>query len=96
MVQNSMGDMTHLLDENISGNSIIKIYHAQEQEKNKFYRFIKNVRQQRFKVDVTAALNTNLINILLGLALSIVVFSSSISLGMSAGEFLSISRRLLF
>ena len=96
MVQNSMGDMTHLLDENISGNSIIKIYHAQEQEKNKFYRFIKNVRQQRFKVDVTAALNTNLINILLGLALSIVVFSSSISLGMSAGEFLSYFTALAF
>ena len=96
MVQNSMGDMTHLLDENISGNSIIKIYHAQEQEKNKFHRFIKNVRQQRFKVDVTAALNTNLINILLGLALSIVVFSSSISLGMSAGEFLSYFTALAF
>ena len=30
-VQNSMGQMTHLLDENISGNSLIKIYHAQAQ-----------------------------------------------------------------
>ena len=28
-VQNSMGRMTHLLDENISGSSLVKIYHAQ-------------------------------------------------------------------
>ena len=35
-VQNSMGRMTHLLDENISGSSLVKIYHAQEQESEKF------------------------------------------------------------
>lgn len=40
-MQNSMGDMTHLLDENISGNSIIKIYHAQEQEKINFIDLLK-------------------------------------------------------
>ena len=31
-VQESMGKMTHLLDENISGNDLIKIYQAQETE----------------------------------------------------------------
>jgi ABC-type multidrug transport system, ATPase and permease components len=37
-VQNSMGRMTHLLDENISGSSLVKIYHAQEQESKKIQR----------------------------------------------------------
>ncbi|SFV76613.1 Lipid A export ATP-binding/permease protein MsbA [hydrothermal vent metagenome] len=88
-VQQSMGSMTHLLDENISGSSLIKIYHAQTQESTKFNDLIKNIRQQRFKVDMTGALNSGFVNILIGLSLGSVVYFSSTSLQMSAGEFLS-------
>ncbi|HIB97121.1 MAG TPA: lipid A export permease/ATP-binding protein MsbA [Candidatus Thioglobus sp.] len=88
-VQQSMGNMTHLLDENISGSSLIKIYHAQTQESTKFNDLIKNIRQQRFKVDMTGALNSGFVNILIGLSLGSVVYFSSTSLQMSAGEFLS-------
>ncbi|MDC9726626.1 MAG: lipid A export permease/ATP-binding protein MsbA [Candidatus Thioglobus sp.] len=88
-VQNSMGNMTHLLDENISGNSLVKIYHAQEQESTKFNDLIKNIRQQRFKVDMTGAINTGFVNVLIGLSLGSVVYFSSTSLQMTAGEFLS-------
>ncbi len=88
-VQNSMGRMTHLLDENISGSSLVKIYHAQDQESNKFNNLIKNIRQQRFKVDMTGAFNTGFVNILIGLSLGSVVYFSSTLLAMSAGEFLS-------
>jgi len=88
-VQKSIGDMTHLLEENISGNSVIKIFEAEKYEKDKFDHQVNNVRQQRFKVDLTAAINSNLINILLGLSLAMVVYFSSFSLQMTAGEFLS-------
>lgn len=88
-VQDSMGRMTHLLDENISGSSLVKIYHAQNQETTKFHQLIKNIRQQRFKVDMTGALNTSFVNILIGLSLGVVVYFSSTTLKMSAGEFLS-------
>ena len=88
-VQQSMGSMTHLLDENISGTSLIKIYHAQTQESTKFNDLIKNIRQQRFKVDMTGAFNSGFVNILIGLSLGSVVYFSSTSLQMSAGEFLS-------
>ncbi len=88
-VQNSMGQMTHLLDENISGSSLVKIYHAQKQESTKFNDLIKNIRQQRFKVDMTGAFNTGFVNILIGLSLGSVVYFSSTLLNMSAGEFLS-------
>ena len=57
-VQESMGKMTHLLDENISGNDLIKIYQAQETETNKFFSIINTIRQQRFKVDMAGGLNT--------------------------------------
>ena len=42
-VQKSMGSMTHLLDENISGSSLVKIYHAQDQESTKFNNLIKKL-----------------------------------------------------
>ena len=88
-VQDSMGQMTHLLDENISGNDLIKIYNAQKNEKNKFLNLIKTIRQQRFKVDMASALNTSLVNTLIGLSLSAVVYISSTYLVMSAGDFLA-------
>ena len=88
-VQQSMGSMTHLLDENISSNSLVKIYHAQAQESAKFGGLVQMVRQQRFKVDMTGGVNTAFVNILIGLSLGAVVYFSANSLQMSAGEFLS-------
>ena len=88
-VQESMGKMTHLLDENISGNDLIKIYQAQETETNKFFSIINTIRQQRFKVDMAGGLNTSIVNALIGLSLAFVVYFSSTYLAMSAGDFLA-------
>jgi subfamily B ATP-binding cassette protein MsbA len=88
-VQDSMGKMTHLLDENISGSDLVKIYHAQDNEQSKFLKLIKTIRQQRFKVDMAGGLNTSVVNILIGLSLACVVFISSTYLTMSAGDFLA-------
>ena len=89
-VQDSMGRMTHLLDENISGNDLIKIYNAQDPvSRNKFYKIINTIRQQWFKVDLAAGLNTAIVNILIGLSLGCVVYLSSTYLIMSAGDFLA-------
>ena len=84
-----MGKMTHLLDENISGNDLIKIYQAQETETNKFFSIINTIRQQRFKVDMAGGLNTSIVNALIGLSLAFVVYFSSTYLVMSAGDFLA-------
>ena len=88
-VQESMGSMTHLLDENISGNDLVKIYNASKSEKNKFNNLINIIRQQRFKLELASALNTSIVNILIGLSLASVVFFSSTYLQMSAGDFLA-------
>ena len=88
-VQDSMGKMTHLLDENISGSDLIKIYNAQKSEKNKFFSIINTIRQQRFKVDMASGLNTSIVNALIGLSLGCVVYFSSTFLVMTAGDFLA-------
>jgi len=84
-----MGKMTHLLDENISGSDLVKIYNAQSNEESKFSQLVKIIRQQRFKVDLAGGVNTSVVNILIGLCLATVVYFSSTFLGMSAGEFLA-------
>ncbi|KAA0456454.1 MAG: lipid A export permease/ATP-binding protein MsbA [Candidatus Thioglobus sp.] len=89
LVQQSIGSMTHLLDENISGNSLVKIYQAQQQEKNKFFDLIQKIRQQRFKVDMTSILNMAFVNVFIGASLASVVYFSVTYLQMSAGGFLS-------
>ena len=88
-VLDSMGKMTHLLAENISGNDLVKIYNAQYHEESKFSQLVTTIRQQRFKVDVVGGLNTSIVNILIGLCLATVVYFSSTFLAMSAGEFLA-------
>jgi ATP-binding cassette, subfamily B, bacterial MsbA len=88
-VQDSMGSLTHLLDENISGSDIIKIYNAQSVEKTKFFNITNTLRHQWFKVDLAAGLNTSIVNILIGLSLALVVYLSSIHLKMTAGDFLA-------
>ena len=88
-VQDSMGKLTHILDENISGSDLIKIYHAQKSEYTKFNKIINIIRQQWFKVDLAAGLNTSIVNILIGLSLALVVYLSSTKLIMSAGDFLA-------
>ena len=88
-VQDSMGKMTHLLDENISGSDLVKIYHAQKNEQNKFFELINTIRHQRFKVNMASGLNTSIVNTLIGLCLAFVVYVSSTYLTMSAGDFLA-------
>jgi len=89
IVQQTMGKLSHLMNENIFGNSIIKIYQGQNIERRKLEALAKRVRHQRFKVSMTGSLNANLVNVLLGAALSFIVYFSSINLEMTAGEFLS-------
>ena len=88
-VQDSMGRLTHILDENISGSDLIKIYNAQSSEESKFKKIINVIRQQWFKVDLAAGVNTSIVNILIGFSLALVVYLSSTRLMMSAGNFLA-------
>ena len=88
-VQKTMGNLTHTLNEDISAISLIKIYGAEKEELTKFTKLSNTIRHQRYKVDFSSALNSNLVNILLGFALSFVVYMSSVAFNMTAGEFMS-------
>ena len=88
-LQKSMGDISQILNENIDGQSIVKIYRAEKLERDKFIRNANHLRQQKFKLDFTSAFNSNFINTLLGLCLGVIIYFSSVNQSMSGGEFLS-------
>ena len=88
-VQHSVGKITQLLSESISGNYLVKIYHAQKQMHTKFLDLSKCIRQQRFKLEMTSSFNTLFISLAIGILLSLVVYFSSIHLNMTAGNFLA-------
>jgi subfamily B ATP-binding cassette protein MsbA len=66
-----MGKMTHLLDENISGNDLIKIYNAQKAKKINFSRLLIPLGNKDLKLMFAGGLNTSIVNILIGLSLPV-------------------------
>ena len=88
-LQESMGDISQILNENIDGQSIVKMYLAERREREKFIQNANHLRQQKFKLDFTSAYNSNFINTLLGLCLGVIIYFSSTNQSMSGGEFLS-------
>ena len=89
IVQNSIGSLTQLLSESLLAMPIIKIYSAQQQKSNNFFNLTNKIRQQRFKIDIVSFANIAVVNILIATSLAAIVYLSSVSLKISAGEFLS-------
>jgi len=88
-VQKTMGSINSSLTENINGGHIVKLYGAQDKERAKFFDLLKNLRQQKFKLEMTGAFNTDINKILISIVLSLVVYISSVHMNMTAGEFLA-------
>ncbi len=89
IVQQSMGKLTHLLNEDISAQALVKLYHAQKSEKQRFFNLGAKIRKQRFQLDIVGSLNTAIASVGLAISLSVVVYFSSVYLQMSAGDFLA-------
>jgi subfamily B ATP-binding cassette protein MsbA len=88
-LQNSMGHLTHILDENISNHTLVKIYHAQKQEEEKVHEQTKSLRQKNFKIAITDSINNSIIYILIGMGLSSSIYVASGPLAMTAGQFIA-------
>lgn len=72
-IQGDMGDMNHILDENIKGQKIVKVYHGQHNEKSRFRRATRRVRNAAIKSEVAASLSTPIIEFLMFVLMSLVI-----------------------
>lgn len=91
-IQGNMGNMNHILDENIKGQKIIKIYAGQQHEKQKFSHAVKQIRNASLKSEVATSASTPVIELLIVgvIALIIILMALQSKSGLlTPGEFLT-------
>lgn len=92
-MQNSMGELTHSLEESISAHKDIKIYGAEQHEENKHLKITENLRLHTMAVIKVSALNVPLVQIIAAIAMSSVIYAVSL---MSAEDLFSPGELIAF
>ena len=91
-IQETMGDVSHITNEVISGYQVVKNYGGQAYESQRFdATSLKNLRQG-MKVVVTNSINTPAVQLLMAIAMAVVVWLAlrpAVIDNISAGEFIS-------
>lgn len=91
-IQQTMGDVSHITNEVITGYQVVKNYGGQAYESKRFDTTSKKNLKQGMKVVVTNSINTPAIQLLMAMAMSVVVWLAlrpAVISGITAGEFIS-------
>ncbi len=91
-IQNSMGDVSHIVNEAINGFAVVKSYGGADFERERFEQASRENLRQSMKMVVTTSLNTPLVQLLMAVAMSFVVYMAlqpDILGDVSAGEFVA-------
>jgi len=83
-LQDSVGDITRVIQEAISGSREIKIFGGERYEATRFQKLNNWIRRYRMKVAIASSLNVPIVQIFTVIALSIVVYFASLQ--SQAGE----------
>lgn len=73
-IQQSVGDITDSASETIKGYQVVRIFGGEEAEKERFYQASLKNKRQFMKLVVTQSLNTPMVQFLVALALSALLF----------------------
>ncbi|MEN8175397.1 MAG: lipid A export permease/ATP-binding protein MsbA [Pseudomonadota bacterium] len=76
--QDTIGSMTHVLEEAVQGHKVVKIFHGQEYERRRFHRVSNRVRQYLFKVVLAGASNVAVVELLTSVVLGSIVYFGTI------------------
>lgn len=91
-LQNSMGDVSHVVQEAVNGYSVVKAYGGQEYERSRFRKYSLENLKKGLKLVIVVSLNTPLVQLFMAVAMSVVVWIAvqpQILAGTSAGEFVA-------
>jgi subfamily B ATP-binding cassette protein MsbA len=72
-IQNSMGDVTHVASEAVSGYRVVRIFAGEEYERERFHRSSDSNQRQNLKMVATKVTSTQVIQVFVAAALSILV-----------------------
>ncbi|QGZ37898.1 ATP-binding cassette, subfamily B, MsbA [Pseudoduganella flava] len=96
--QHAMGELTRVLDESIGGQRVVKIFGGQHYEQRRFDDVVKLNRQLAVKHAATAAMNSGIIMMLIGVTLSAVIYFALVRAqagALSAGAFVAFMGSLM-
>ncbi|SDB87905.1 ATP-binding cassette, subfamily B, MsbA [Acinetobacter marinus] len=91
-LQNSMGDVSHVVQEAVAGYSVVKSFGGQAYEKKRFLQYSKENLKKGLKLVVVVSINTPLVQLFMAIAMSAVIWISlrpQIIGDTSAGEFVA-------
>ena len=73
-MQNNMGQLTHQMEEGLTGHRDIKIYGAEAYEEQRFHQTASELFKNTLRVTKVSAANVPLVQVLAAIALSIIVY----------------------
>ncbi|SJZ75190.1 ATP-binding cassette, subfamily B, MsbA [Oceanospirillum multiglobuliferum] len=91
-IQHSMGDVTHVASEAISGYRVVRSFGGSEYERSRFVAASEYNRQQFLKMAATRAMSTPMVQFIVAIAMGLLVWlalSPEIMQGMTPGEFIA-------
>ena len=91
-IQAYIGGITRRVEEAVGGHTVVKIFNAENYEKERFRVINEKNRRNQFKLVAVKALNTPLVQMIVGVAFAIVIyvaFLPSVSKDLSPGTFMS-------
>ena len=91
-IQKSMGSLTHVLEETVQGQRVVKIYGGQQYEIDRFHNSNNHNRQQNMKLMVSTTLSTSILQVIVSFAFAGIVYvaiQESLKSNLTAGTFIA-------
>jgi len=91
-VQQTMGEMTHALEEAVRGHKIVKVFGGEAYERRRFMKLANWVRRYHFKLKVADATSVPVVEFIGALMIAVLIYAGTGRAGtspMSVGEFVS-------
>lgn len=91
-IQSSMGTITHVLEESVQAQRVVKIFGGHSYEQNRFDNNNNKNRQQNLKLIVSTSLSTSILQMLVAVALAFIIYlaiEEGINSNLSPGTFVT-------
>ena len=91
-VQNTMGDVNHIVQEAVNGNAVVKSFAGEENEKKRFLKSSQENLKRGLKMVVVQQLNSPVVQFIMSIAMGIIIWIAlrpEILRDTSAGEFVA-------
>ncbi len=73
-IQGNMGEMNHILDENIKGHKIVKVYAGQSHEIDKFSYTARQIRHASIKSEIVSSTSAPIMELLIISVISLIIW----------------------